>query len=110
MPGEPGSTSWLEGKSALSPSPLYGVFSSFLGFCCYCHELANLLLVKEASEGCLPMVWWNSKLCPGLLTEVVSVSKEWPALWGELLACYSSTHGPLNCEDVCGVPGRGLDI
>lgn len=65
-----------KGKSVLSPSALCGAFSSVLGFCCYCHELANLLLVKRPRQDVCPRCG-GTKLCPGLLTEEVSGSKEW---------------------------------
>lgn len=78
------------GKSALCVSALCGAFSSFLGFRCYCYELANVLLVKEASLGRMSADHVERiRRVSRLLTEVVSDGK-WLALLGELLGCCSS--------------------
>ena len=50
----PGPIFLVERKSTPPPFHPYSVFSSFFGFLCCVHELANqLLLVKETFEGCL---------------------------------------------------------
>lgn len=64
-----------EVRSATLPSVLG--FQFLLGVCCYCHERANLLLVKEASEGCLPTVWRGGIPAVSRVTDrVVSGGKE----------------------------------
>lgn len=67
-----------EVRSATLPS--VPGFQFLLGVCCYCHEHANLLLVKEASEECLPTVWLGGIPAVSRVTDrVASRGKEYLA-------------------------------
>lgn len=102
MPGKPDGC-LDEWGSPLCVSASCGAFSSFLGFRCYCYELANLLLVKEASEGC-PLTTWKEYRTVSRVTSkwLAMVKNGWP-YWESYCDAVPQPMG-LDCEDVHGLP------